>query len=194
MSYHLLFYQSSCKWVKSTMSTKSLKSYIETEMRLKTTNELVDIWVKNNRAEWTDEAFEVIQELLVERTGTIPIQNKPNYERVDMWSEDINNFFRSTNFLTAWLGISSFVVVLIGEFILELFFGKEVPDIYINILLIITLPLFITSGVIMIQRKEVARPGVASITGWAAVLEGVFIVCVSGICEIIAIIYLIRHL
>lgn len=46
-------------------------------MKLKDTDELISIWQKNNRVEWSDVAFEVVKELLVERGQVLPEQDKP---------------------------------------------------------------------------------------------------------------------
>jgi hypothetical protein len=43
-------------------------------MKLKETNELLSIWVRNDRSEWTDEAFIVIHDLLQERIESVPTQ------------------------------------------------------------------------------------------------------------------------
>lgn len=48
-------------------------------MKLKETDELISIWQKNNRAEWSDAAFEVVKELLIERGQVLPEQNEPNF-------------------------------------------------------------------------------------------------------------------
>jgi hypothetical protein len=176
------------------MTGKYLKVQIRSEMQLKTTEELSDIWIKNNRAEWTDDAFDVVRELLTERLGNLPKQDKPNYERVDLQAQDFHNFIRSTNFLTAWLGLCFFIVSLVGLFFLQLFFGEDVPFIYINTLLVLTLPIFITSGVFMISRREVARPGATSIKGWVAVIQGVFIVTIVVLIEIVLLLYLFKNI
>ena len=51
-------------------------------MRLKQeeTTELVKIWQTNDRAAWTDTAFDVIREILQERLGEPPPQGNPVYE------------------------------------------------------------------------------------------------------------------
>jgi hypothetical protein len=162
-------------------------------MRLKTTEELVDIWIKNNRAEWTGEAFEVIQELLSERLTIVPEQGKPNYERVDLWSQDILNFLKSTSFLTSWSAFLFFGIVLLGLWVLRLFFGDDVPFIYINILLILAFPIPITSGFVMIKRREVAQPGIR-IKGWVAVVEGIIVVIICTLAELVFLIIFFQHI
>lgn len=46
-------------------------------MRQKETDELLRIWARNDRAEWTAEAFEVIRQVLEERQVDVPPQGEP---------------------------------------------------------------------------------------------------------------------
>jgi hypothetical protein len=46
-------------------------------MNLKDTDELIQIWQLNDRREWSDEAFEIVKEILVERGAQVPEQDKP---------------------------------------------------------------------------------------------------------------------
>jgi hypothetical protein len=48
----------------------------------KTTDELVEIWKTNDRVDWMDVAYEVIQEILLERLGELPPQNDPVFEHI----------------------------------------------------------------------------------------------------------------
>lgn len=43
----------------------------------KETAELVEIWQTNDRASWTDTAFDIVREILQERLGELPPQGKP---------------------------------------------------------------------------------------------------------------------
>lgn len=58
----------------------SLREQIHDRMNLKETDELLEIWQGNDRAEWSDEAFEVVKEILKERGTDIPEQDEPIYE------------------------------------------------------------------------------------------------------------------
>ena len=53
----------------------SLSRSIRQNMRLKDSDELLTIWKKNDRLEWSDEAFVVIHDILVERFGSVPPQD-----------------------------------------------------------------------------------------------------------------------
>jgi tetratricopeptide (TPR) repeat protein len=49
-----------------------MKSQIQDNLRLKDTDELLEIWRSADHEEWTDLAFEVVREILTERLGEIP--------------------------------------------------------------------------------------------------------------------------
>jgi hypothetical protein len=51
-----------------------LHNQIYQNMNLKETGELLDIWQTNNREEWSDEAMEIVREILLERGVEIPEQ------------------------------------------------------------------------------------------------------------------------
>jgi hypothetical protein len=57
-----------------------LRDQIYKSMDLKETDELLGIWQTNNRAEWTDTTFEIVEEILKKRIGNIPPQNEPVLE------------------------------------------------------------------------------------------------------------------
>jgi hypothetical protein len=60
------------------MST--LRKQIHERMNLKETDKLLEIWQSNDRAEWSDDAFEVVEEILKERGVDLPEQEEPVYE------------------------------------------------------------------------------------------------------------------
>ena len=51
-------------------------------MNLKETEELLEIWQSNHRFEWSDEAFDVVNEILGERGVEIPAQDEPVYGQI----------------------------------------------------------------------------------------------------------------
>lgn len=50
---------------------------IKGRLREKTSEELAAIWTKNDRSEWSEEAFQAIRQLLTDRGVTVPTQNLP---------------------------------------------------------------------------------------------------------------------
>jgi hypothetical protein len=59
------------------------KSHIIDHLREKETDELLAIWEENDRTEWTEEAFEVMRAILLERLGRVPDQGTPRDEYDD---------------------------------------------------------------------------------------------------------------
>ncbi len=57
----------------------SLRNQIYNNLNQKTTDELVAIWDENNRREWSEQAFELIQIILKERGEEIPAQKHENW-------------------------------------------------------------------------------------------------------------------
>lgn len=62
------------------MSNEGLRQQMYGNLNLKETDELLDIWQTNNRGEWSDDAFEVVESILKERGVEIPQQDEPVYE------------------------------------------------------------------------------------------------------------------
>jgi hypothetical protein len=61
------------------MPDKALYQKIYERMSQMETDELSAIWIKNDRGEWSDITFEVIKEILRERSVAPPTQNEPAY-------------------------------------------------------------------------------------------------------------------
>jgi len=57
-----------------------IRNTIRNNMLLRDTEDLLKIWIENKRYEFTDVAFEVISEILLERLGELPEQNSQAYE------------------------------------------------------------------------------------------------------------------
>ncbi len=60
--------------------SEDLRSQIFNNMKLKGTDELLEIWQDNDHVEWSDEAFEAIAKILKNRGIEIPQQSEPVYE------------------------------------------------------------------------------------------------------------------
>jgi hypothetical protein len=63
--------------------SNNLRKQIYSSLNLKQTDELIDIWQKNDRVEWTETTFEVLREILQERLGELPPQNEPVFEYIE---------------------------------------------------------------------------------------------------------------
>jgi tetratricopeptide (TPR) repeat protein len=88
-----------------------MKAQIKDNLRLKQTDELLDIWQQANHDEWTDLAFEVVREILLERLGEIPAREpeeqasgaletspKPEDQVPPSSPEDIRKFVRQQTY------------------------------------------------------------------------------------------------
>ena len=53
----------------------------------KETDELLEIWKTNDHVEWSDLAFEILEEILMKRIGELPVQNDAIFEYKD--KEDV---------------------------------------------------------------------------------------------------------
>lgn len=49
-----------------------LRKQIYASMQLRETDELVDIYLKQNKDEWSEQALQVVEEILTERLGYLP--------------------------------------------------------------------------------------------------------------------------
>ena len=63
--------------------SSDLHKQIYNTLNLKETDELIEIWKKNDRVEWTEDTFNVIQEILQERLEELPPQDEPILEYTD---------------------------------------------------------------------------------------------------------------
>lgn len=63
--------------------SSDLRKQVHANLNSKNTDELLDIWKINDRVEWSDLAFEVLEEILIKRVGNLPEQNRPILEHQD---------------------------------------------------------------------------------------------------------------
>ena len=118
----------------------SLRNQIYSNMQLKTTEELRSIVTQNDHEEWSDAAFEVVRQILFQRTGELPVtpvvsaRMPTDWERIN-WQTVYDNSTRiikkSKSFLiivacvyllfSLGLGIFSFLIVKATGFTFFLF-------------------------------------------------------------------------
>ncbi|MCD4673471.1 MAG: hypothetical protein K8R77_12475 [Anaerolineaceae bacterium] len=70
--------------------SSDVRKGIYNNLNQKDMDELLAMWQTNDRVEWTEEAFDVMQEILQARLGEVPSQNKPVLEHVkeELFDED----------------------------------------------------------------------------------------------------------
>ena len=104
---------------------------IRIRMEQKTTEELLDIWKKNDRGEWTDAAFEVIREILAARIGSLPAQGEDivdSEEKADEALEDEDTYHIYENLVRvsslargfSWICLGLAVLALVVDIVLLL--------------------------------------------------------------------------
>ena len=68
--------------------SNDLHQQIYNNLNLKETEELVEIWQKNDHVEWSEDTFSVIHEILQKRLGELPSQDEPIFEYEDTEGEN----------------------------------------------------------------------------------------------------------
>lgn len=105
--------------------SNDLRKQIYNSLNLKETDELIEIWKKNDRLEWAEDTFNIVRDILQERLGELPPQDEPILECKDEEeNEDLPEFYnpREVLRLEKWLyraAIASIVASVISS-LLEL--------------------------------------------------------------------------
>ena len=91
-------------------------------MKDKDTEELLKIWKENDREEWSNEAFEVIHDILLERLEKVPEQGGNSALAGDSPGFEYNRrkpYHSSTRLLgmASWANVISWIVLCLGAFI-----------------------------------------------------------------------------
>jgi hypothetical protein len=105
----------------------------------------------------------------------------------------LKNILNSTLFLTIGLEVISGVILFFGAFVLQWIFGKHYPEIYLMILIAIANLFFLFCCFFVVVRKEMPRPGLPSIKGFWAVLQGVMGLIVFGGIELGLIVHIVQY-
>jgi hypothetical protein len=79
------------------MSDETLRNSIYQNFNLRETEELVQIWQENKRYEWSDTAFDVIQQILEERGEILPRQETAQKEPPAQPDEDNEEAIKDHN-------------------------------------------------------------------------------------------------
>lgn len=142
---------------------KGLREQIYKKFDEKETNELLEIWQTNNRIEWSDLAFEVLEEVLKQRKLKLTKQNEPiteykeedDDENLEEWEtklldkEDQPEFYDVLEILSLKDNINKvakaaviiiIVTRLLNTYVIQSLIIGEIPTFDVNIFL----PFFIT--------------------------------------------------
>jgi hypothetical protein len=71
---------------------EDFRNQVFASLRLKETDELIEIWQNNNHSEWSETAFDVIQQILRTRLGQLPPQDTPIYKPIEQDTNDESDF------------------------------------------------------------------------------------------------------
>jgi len=77
----------------------TLRKEVFNRLNLKETDELIEIWKKNDRVEWSETAFELTKEILEQRLGKLPTQNEPIFKRIEQGIDDPDKVFTFDKFI-----------------------------------------------------------------------------------------------
>jgi len=139
-------------------------------LNLKPIEELLEIWKTNDRVEWTDEVFEVIQEILLEKLGYVPPQDSPLTKYI-VKKRSLKEIIIGLNPIAlqfSFMGVLLLYLLIIGE-------DSSKYPILTTIFLFLALGLLGLSGINIIIRKEYPKPGFRPIKGVFAIISGVYI-------------------
>ena len=147
---------------------ENFRNQLINNLNLKPIEELLEIWKTNDRVEWTDEAFEVIQQILLERLGYVPPQNSPITKYIMKKSslKEIIIGFNPIALQISFVGVLLLYLQIIGE-------DSSKYPILTTIFVFLALGLLGLSGVIIIIRKEYPRSGFPPVKGVFAIISGV---------------------
>lgn len=116
------------------MDNQPFSNTIYENLKLKETSELMDIWKKNDRQAWSDEAFAAIERILDERQEALPSQGLETDEEEDI--QDVDTYHDPNNVLRIviwmrWLAIALAISTL--GYNLFYFFTTFEPNLYFNL-------------------------------------------------------------
>ena len=94
---------------------------IHSDMRLKETDELVEIWRSGNREVWSDTVLDVVKEILLERLGELPSQEL----EVDKDTPEDDPYHNDAKLLNisswsntfSWIALAGFILAFLGRLV-----------------------------------------------------------------------------
>lgn len=137
-----------------------MKSDILASMQLKSTEELIEIWKNNDQSEWTNDAFGVVADILLERLGSLPEQDKPIEEISDIDSPSeklLDDYLRKERLVDLvdfvfYLGISPAIICIL--FIAVSLFAILSPR---SITVVGSLPWYVIVGTVLFVSAALLR-------------------------------------
>ncbi len=94
-------------------TTNDLQNQIYETMKLKETEELLDIWKTNDRIAWTNDAFLIIEKILKERLGTVPPQEEEAEEEDEVDEEEEDETSKTLVWISSLTGALSYILLIL---------------------------------------------------------------------------------
>lgn len=154
------------------MKTK-MAAEIKKQMEQKTTDELLSIWIKNDREEWSNDAFEAVKLILLERGENLPQQETSkadesleNSEMKGPWGWRVARLLAVMLFVVLCGVLSTGIAYLVGEL-----YGIGIFILIISALLCVAA----TLSVKWLSKHSFQTATAKSDYGWMIVIGGVSI-------------------
>jgi len=90
-----------------------MRKQIYERMNFKETGELLEIWRKGDREEWTESAFDVIKEILLDRLGEIPPEEEKQGVSVSAQNKRAYHSEKKLLLISSWANILSWIVLVL---------------------------------------------------------------------------------
>jgi len=97
------------------------KSQIQQRLEEQDTEALLEIWKQNDREAWSNEAFEVIREILLARIGEVPAQGLAESAPATTTEEEVEDTYYNFDHLlsiASWASALSWCFLLVGGLII----------------------------------------------------------------------------
>ncbi len=103
----------------------SLKKQIRERMLLKETEELLEIWNKDDHGEWSEEAFQVVNEILRERLGRAPARKKQTDEVIPIQSAVLSYQSKLATYLSwakaaSWVALGLYILIFVSRLVWDI--------------------------------------------------------------------------
>jgi hypothetical protein len=154
------------------MKNNDLRNQIYNSMNLKETDELIEIWQRHNSNEWSDFAFEVVEEILRDRLGELPPQGKLNVKNNK--SKVAKNLLSKKNYKKELSRQAKSYAIVYGPAVIAAIFllFTATKDSLFSHIVIFLLSLILSSILIIIRREVPRLPPFESIKGRKATTMG----------------------
>lgn len=115
----------------------NLRSQIKSRMEQLSSEELLQIWTKNDRDEYAEHTFDIIREILEERGEAVPVQSQPRNTFTEHDDLSTGGFLSFGTMISSSLIKAIYVIGLIGVTLIGLGFMFGLKQYLFGLLVII---------------------------------------------------------